>query len=228
MRVYIGYDEREPEAYRVAVKSILKHSPSAQITPLKLDRLESCGLITRPVDRRGQSYDLISNAPCATDFSNSRFVVPMLAQTGLALFLDSDVVALRPLEELFVLADPSKAVMVVRHEAEQGTGLKMDGQVQTSYTRKNESSVCLFNCDHPANRRLSLWDINHKPGRDLHRFFWLADSEIGYLPGEFNWLVGVEPKPEYPAIAHFTLGSHFTPGWQGAEHDDIWLEAANG
>jgi hypothetical protein len=228
VRIYIGYDNREPEAYRVAVKSILKHSPSAQITPLKLDRLESCGLITRPVDRRGQIYDLISNAPCSTDFANSRFLVPHLAQTGWALFVDSDIVALSPLEELFALADPDKAVMVVKHSVEQGIGSKMDGQVQTSYTRKNESSVCLFNCDHPANLRLSLWDINNKPGCDLHRFFWLADSEIGYLPGEWNWLVGVEPKPEQPKIAHFTLGALFTPGWQGAEHDDIWLEAANG
>lgn len=228
LKVYIGFDEREPEAYRVAVKSILKHSPSAQITPLKLDRLESCGLITRPVDRRGQSYDLISNAPCSTDFANSRFLVPHLAQTGWALFCDSDIVCLSPLEELFALANPDKGVMVVKHGVIEGGGTKMDGQAQVSYSRKNWSSVMLFNCDHPANQRLTVHDVNTRPGRDLHRFYWLHDSEIGELSPRFNWLVNVNEKPASPVIAHLTLGGPFTPGWQGAEHDDIWLEAANG
>ncbi len=228
LKIYIGYDDREPEAYRVAVKSILKHSPSAQITPLKIDRLESCGLITRPVDRRGQSYDLISNAPCSTDFANSRFLVPHLAQTGFALFVDSDIVALAPLEELFALADPSKAVMVVKHDAMEEGGTKMDGQAQVSYSRKNWSSVVLWNCDHPANQRLTLHDVNTRPGRDLHKFYWLHDSEIGELSVDWNWLVNVAPKPAQPKIAHMTLGGPFTPGWQGAPNDDIWLEAANG
>lgn len=223
LKVYLGYDDREPEAYRVAVKSILKHSPAAVITPLKLDRLESSGLITRPVDRRGQVYDLISNAPCSTDFANSRFLVPILAQTGWALFMDSDVVVLSPMEELFAMADKYKAVMVVKHKPITKAKVKMDGQAQTLYKRKNWSSVMLFNCDHKANQRLTLHDINHRPGRDLHRFHWLHDSEIGELPDRFNWLVNVNPKPEHPAIAHFTLGGPFTPGWKGAEHDDIWL-----
>lgn len=223
IRVYLGYDDREPEAYRVAVKSILKHSPTAVITPLKLDRLESSGLITRPVDNRGQKYDIISNSPCSTDFANSRFLVPMLAQTGWALFMDSDVVVLSPLEELFSYADKYKAVMVVKHKPITKAGKKMDGQEQTLYKRKNWSSVMLFHCDHKANQRLTLYDVNHRPGRDLHKFFWLHDSEIGELPDRFNWLINVNPKPENPVIAHYTLGGPFLPGWKGAEHDDIWL-----
>lgn len=223
LKVYIGYDCREPEAYRVAVKSILAKSPGTPITPLIIDRLESYGVLNRPIDRRGEIYDLISNAPCSTDFAISRFVVPHLAQTGWSLFVDSDIVLMRPLEELMELADPYKAVMVVKHQPLKESGVKMDGQVQTVYKRKNWSSVCLFNCDHPANHRLSLHDVNTRPGRDLHRFYWLHDSEIGELPPEWNWLVNVNPKPEHPAIAHFTLGGPFTPGWKGAEHDDIWL-----
>jgi hypothetical protein len=31
----------------------------------------------------------------------------------------------------------------------------------------------VFNCDHPANRALTLDLINTVPGRDLHRFCWL-------------------------------------------------------
>jgi lipopolysaccharide biosynthesis glycosyltransferase len=225
VKIYIGQDSREPEAYRAACASLEKHAQNANVTPLDIDRLASFGLLRRPVDRRGQLYDLHSNAPATTDFAVSRFLVPHLAQSGWALFVDADVVFLSDIRELFALADPSKAVMVVQHQRGGSETAKMDGQIQTQYSRKNWSSVCLWNCDHPANQRLSLQDVNERPGRDLHRFYWLADSEIGALPPEWNWLVNVQPIPAHPKIAHFTLGGPFTPGWIGAPHDEIWLEA---
>ena len=51
---------------------------------------------------------------------------------------------------------------VVKHEHEPTRSVKMMEQAQNAYPRKNWSSVMLFNCDHPANRRLSLWDVNHR------------------------------------------------------------------
>lgn len=223
----MGWDAREREAYEAADRSLGWYS-DLEATPLMADRLADGGLLRRLTDRRGQTYDLPSNAPCATDFAISRFLTPFLAQTGWALFVDSDVVFLADPMQLMELADPSKAVMVVQHQNGHKAGTKMDGQAQVLYPRKNWSSVMLFNCDHPANRRLSLQDVNERPGRDLHAFYWLADSEIGELPPEWNWLVGVQPKPDAPKIAHFTLGGPWLPTWEGAEHDDIWLEAARG
>jgi lipopolysaccharide biosynthesis glycosyltransferase len=225
VKVYIGHDRREQAAYDVAVRSLHAYRWDVEVIPLKLERLASSGLLRRAMDMRGQMYDLPSNAPCATEFAISRFLVPMLCQSGWALFVDCDVVFMGDVAELFELADPSKAVMVVKHR-QFGGGTKMDGQVQTHYSRKNWSSVILWNCDHPANRRLSLQDVNERPGRDLHAFYWLADSEIGELPGEWNWLVNVEPKPEAPKIAHFTEGGPWFPNWRGAEHDEIWLRAS--
>lgn len=225
VRVYIGFDHREVAAYHVACKTLNRTSPQAHITPLDADRLAAQGLLRRPVDRRGGLYDLPSNAPASTDFAVSRFLVPHLAQTGWALFADCDVVFLADVAELFALADPSYAVMVVQHPDLPDEGTKMDGAPQTAYRRKNWSSVMLWNCDHPANRRLSLRDVNERPGRDLHAFYWLHDSEIGSLPGEWNWLVGVHPKPDAPKIAHFTLGGPWLPNWKAAEHDDTWLRA---
>lgn len=225
MKVYIGYDSREPESYEVARKSLLKHtSIPVDITPLSSVRLAESGLLRRPTDTRGQRYDVLSNAPASTEFALSRFLVPILAQTGWALFCDSDVVFLGDLAELRGLADPRFAVQVVKHPAQNDPSMKMDGQVNLLYSRKNWSSVMLFNCDHPANKRLSLYDVQERPGRDLHSFFWLADSEIGELPGEWNWLVGLQDKPPAPRIAHFTLG---TPeiGVE-CEHSGIWYEAA--
>lgn len=225
MKVYIGYDQREVAAYHVACKTLNRTSPGASITPLDADRLAAFGLLRRPVDRRGGLYDLPSNAPASTDFAVSRFLVPHLAQTGWALFTDCDVVFLADVAQLFALADPKFAVMVVKHLALPDEGTKMDGVPQVPYRRKNWSSVMLWNCDHPANRRLSVQDVNERPGRDLHAFYWLHDSEIGALPAEWNWLVNVQPKPLHPKIAHFTLGGPWLPNWSPADHDDIWTSA---
>ena len=227
-RVYIGWDAREVEAYRVAERTLRLHSPNAASIPLKSETLSAMGLLRRTQDRRGQVYDLPSNAPCSTDFAMSRFLVPHLAHTGWALFVDCDVVFLADVADLFEQADESKAVMVVKHRPQTQGGTKMDGQAQVAYPRKNWSSVMLFNCDHPANRRLSVQDVNERPGRDLHAFYWLADSEIGALTPDWNWLVGVQVQPMFPKLAHFTLGGPWLPNWRESEHDEIWLKAAHG
>lgn len=227
MQVYIGYDHREDEAYKVACKSLAKHSSAIPI-PLNAYALAEKGLFRRLVDTRGQPYDLASNAPCSTEFATSRFLTPLLCQRGWALFTDCDVVFLADPRELMKIADPDKAVMVVKHQHEGDESVKMDGCVQTKYNRKNWSSVMLFNCDHPANKRLSLKDVNERPGRDLHQFYWLADSEIGELPTEWNWLVDCQPRPDDLKIAHMTLGGPWIEGWKGGSFDDEWLEARNG
>lgn len=231
MRVIIGYDASESEAARVAAKSLAEVT-KGEITPefLYAPKLRAQGLLTRPEDTRGHRYDLVSNAPCSTEFSNSRFLAPILVDSGFALYVDCDVVFLEDPREMLTEVLTTCAVNVVKHDTYVSMrGSKMNGEVQTAYSRKNWSSVMLFNCDHPANRRLSLWDVNHRPGRDLHQFYWLANGEIGDLDARWNWLVGEHPDPRFKdggGIAHFTLGGPFTPNWRGAEHDDIWLKAA--
>jgi hypothetical protein len=230
VRIYIGHDPREQAAFDVAERSLRRHSPGVHVTALRAGRLAQAGLLRRLQDTRGGAdagfrlWDLPSNAPCATEFAISRFLVPMLALEGWALFVDCDVVFMADVAEMFALADPSKAVMVVQHQNGHTAGTKMDGQAQVIYPRKNWSSVVLWNCDHPANRRLSLVDVHERPGRDLHAFYWLADSEIGELPAEWNWLVGVQPRPLVPKLAHYTLG---TPDMvEDCPHPEPWLEAS--
>lgn len=228
-KVYIGWDPREVRAWNTAAASIhAKASAPTSITPLKLDRLEAQGLLRRPHETiHGQLYDVLSDAPMATEFAISRFLTPLLAQEGWALFMDCDMLVLADIAELFRLVDDRYAVMCVKHDHQPAETVKMDAQIQTAYPRKNWSSVLLFNCEHPANRALTLTVLNTRPGRDLHRFCWLRDEEIGALPSEWNWLVGVQPKPAAPKIAHFTLGGPYLPGWRPAEHDDLWLHAAS-
>jgi lipopolysaccharide biosynthesis glycosyltransferase len=229
LRVYIGYDGREAEAYRVAESSLRKHaSVPVDVTPLNAETLAAYGLLRRPQDRRGYTYDIHSNAPQATDFAISRFLVPHLAQQGWALFVDCDVVFLADVAELFEHVDHDKAVMVVKHQQPEVHGTKMDGQAQLHYPRKNWSSVCLFNASHPANKRLTIQDVNERPGRDLHKFYWLHDSEIGSLPDRFNWLVDVAHRPHDVVIAHMTLGGPWISNWAGGSFDEEWFRAANG
>jgi hypothetical protein len=226
MRVMIGYDPREQAAYDVAESSLRKRaSGHVDVTPLRADRLAAMGLLRRTTDTRGGSiYDLTSNASASTEFAISRFLVPHLAQTGFALFVDADVVFLDDVAKLFELADPSKAVQVVQHAYVPRGNWKMDGHENLPYSRKNWSSVCIWNTNHPANRRLSLHDVNTRTGRELHSFYWLHDDEIGALPARWNWLVGELPKPADPAIAHFTLGTPDMRGRQHSPHADIWFK----
>lgn len=227
MKVYIGYDHRESEAARVAAKT-LHEVTNGELVPtfLRADKLRDAGLLTRPVDDRGHRYDIVSNATASTEFAVSRFLTPLLAQEGWALFVDCDVVFREDPRNMLKEIRPGSAVYVVQHVVNgTGSSTKMDGQPQTAYRRKNWSSVMLFDCDHGANRRLSLRDVNERPGRDLHAFYWLNYIEMGELDARWNWLVDAEPERQ-KGIAHFTLGGPWLEGWAGAQHDDIWLEAA--
>lgn len=242
MRIYIGHDPRFERAFNVARRSAERFGHS--VIPLYEDRLRDSGMLTRPTDRRGNSiWDFGSNAAQSTEFAISRFFVPLLAHSGWVLFADSDVVfvddPLRAFGNAVTDICDAKAVYVVKHGAfKTGTEtarsangetyiapgtLKMDGQVQSVYVRKLWSSVMLWNCNHPANRRLNLITLNQWPGRDLHAFRWLHDEEIGDLPPEANWLVGMQEKPARPIVAHYTLGTPDLPGFEHSQHADLWL-----
>jgi lipopolysaccharide biosynthesis glycosyltransferase len=225
VKVYIGYDVREDAAYRVAKASLYKTSGILCET-LCADRLRSVGLYNRNIDaRNNQFYDLPSQAPCSTEFATTRFLVPIICQDGMALFTDCDVVFMDDVRKMLNEIEPGKAVYVVKHNHAGEEGIKMDGQTQTKYPRKNWSSVMLFDCDHPANKRLPLESVNRLPGRELHGFYWLADDEIGELPQRWNWLVNVADKPDAPGIAHFTLGGPWLPNWEAQDHDHLWSDA---
>lgn len=227
-QVLIGYDEREHDAFVVAAKTLREvTNGEVEAQAIEASKLTDQGLLWRVADHRGgQDYDLVSNAGKSTRFAISRFLTPLLVQDGFALFCDCDVVFKEDPRNMLKEIDHSKAVHVVKHDYHSAASWKMVNQTNANYHRKNWSSVMLFNVDHPAHRRLSLRDVNERPGRDLHQFYWLHDDEIGSLDPRWNWLVNEQPKPAEVGIAHFTLGGPFTKGWKGAEHDEIWTRAA--
>jgi len=222
--IWIGFDPRETDAFAVARHSIERRmNLPIPIRGVVLTDLRNGQLYTRPTSRReGRLWDDISEAPMATEFACSRFLVPTLAKAGLALFMDADMLVRGDIAKLFALADPKKAVMVVKHDHRPPEGVKMDGQAQTRYARKNWSSVMLFNVDHPANKALTVELCNSVPGRDLHRFCWLEDDQIGALPAEYNYLVGHTKGVDDPKIVHFTDGIPSMDGYGECEFADEW------
>jgi hypothetical protein len=95
VKVFVGEDPKEKAAAKLAIASLQRRARSpVSVTSLHLERLAAAGLLRRPVDARGGMYDLRSQAPQSTEFAISRFLVPILAQHGWALFVDCDVVFL--------------------------------------------------------------------------------------------------------------------------------------
>lgn len=83
MRVFVGFDPRQPVAAQVLIHSIYaRASKPVSITPLVLSQL--------PITRRG-----------LTDFTYSRFLVPYLCDfKDYAVFMDSDVLCLGDVQEM--------------------------------------------------------------------------------------------------------------------------------
>lgn len=227
--IYIGFDPREAAAFAVTRQSVRRHVPRQWlVNGLVLSQLKASGLYNRPMLMRPSAadkplmWDVISDAPMSTEHANARFLVPHLAKTGWSLFLDGDMLARKPLSPLLEGLDKSKAVYCVHHRHEPKSEVKMDGQAQTQYARKNWTSLIAFNCDHEANKTLTLEMVNTFPGRDLHRLCWLNDEEIGEFGPEWNFLVGHSDQSIDPAIVHFTSGTPDMPGYEDVPFADEW------
>lgn len=228
--IFIGFDPRESDAYAVARHSIKRYlTQQIPVKGLVLAHLQARGLYKRPIEYRPSAadrpvmWDVISDAPMATQFAVSRFFVPYLAQTGLAFFMDCDMLVLDNVVRLLEQCqDHTKAVWVVKHKHNPKNSTKMDGQVQTTYERKNWSSVMVFNCDHVANKQLDLTYLNSARGLDLHQFKWLADSEIGEIDPGWNFLVGHSDELIEPKIIHFTDGVPSMAGYENCRFADLW------
>lgn len=224
--VFIGYDPRERDAWKVACASLQnKASRPVAVRPIWRQQLELLGLYTRPHERRcGVLWDVISGTPCSTEFSVARFGVPLLAQAHAALFVDVDFLFRGDVWELAEAFDPKYAAQVVKHLHKPAETEKMDGQVQRVYARKNWSSCVLWNTRHEANRlgaqeRLNTW---HRDA--LHGFHWLDPHEIGDLPDgdRWNWLEGHSTTPD-PKAVHYTRGTPDMKGYGGSAYAAEWF-----
>lgn len=229
LTVYVGYDEREADAYAVCEASLRQHaSEPPHIVKLDQSALKRAGWYRRAWYRAGDDrIDLGDQRPFSTDFAFTRFMVPALnLYQGWALFCDGDFLFTADIAEVFRLADDRYAVMCVKHEHKPTKSQKMDGVSQGAYQRKNWSSFVLWNCAHPSNALLTGHVVNEWAGRDLHAFRWLHDGEIGHLPKRWNWLAGVEAELGIlPSGIHYTLGVPTMPGCHDMPYAELWRAA---
>ena len=214
LNIFVGWDSRETQAYDVCVKSLLEYSSvELNIQPIIRSDLMDAGEYFREQPEAG-----------SVEFTYTRFLTPYLSKfKGWSLFIDCDFLFTRDVAELFALADDKYAIMCAKHDYVPKNAVKMDGQKQVAYPRKNWSSCILWNCAHPSNRILTPYTASRQTGAYLHRFKFLKDHMIGDIPIEWNWLEGEYDKPEVPPAAiHFTNGGPWFEDWQDVDYADLW------
>lgn len=212
IRIFIGFDERETAAWHVLCHSILARATTpVSFVPLSLKNLG--GLMWRA-----------HNPLQSTAFSFSRFLTPHLSgYDGWSMFMDCDMLLQRDIAELWALRDDRYAVMCVKHEHVPVETTKFLGAPQTTYGKKNWSSVLLFN--NARCRALTPEYVNTASGLELHQFKWLAsDDEIGEIPSAWNHLVGYDaPRPD-AANVHFTIGGPYFDKYADCEYAQPWFD----
>ena len=219
LKIFIGWDSREPEAAEVCEYSIKKHAT----VPVEIHFLKQAELRAREIYTR--EPDLQSS----TEFTFTRFLVPYLCNyQGHAVFVDCDFLFEHDIKELFECANNSAAVSVVQHDYQPTNTVKMDGKTQYLYPRKNWSSLMLFNCAHPDCQTLTPEIVSSQTGEFLHRFGWTG-YEIGSLDKTWNWLVNWyhEPQDGKPKAIHYTEGGPWFPNYVKTEYGGNWIQAYN-
>ena len=213
IRIFVGYDSREAVAYHVLSHSILSRaSEPVEIAPLMLSQLKK--VFWR------ESHPLQS-----TDFSFSRFLVPLLCgYQGWALFCDSDMLMLDDVASVWAERDENFAVQVVKHDHKPSESKKFLDQSQSKYEKKNWSSVMLFN--NARCKALTADYVNTATGLELHQFKWLKDdSLIGDLPARWNHLVDYDPELPQDDVSflHYTEGGPYFDAYKNCGYADLWF-----
>ena len=204
LKIFIGWDSRFPEPADVLSYSLLKYaSVPLQIRYLKLDEL---GL--------KRAHDPLAS----TEFTYTRFMPPYLCDyQGTALFLDNDMLCLGDIKEIAELDMRQYALRVVQHDYSPTNTVKMYGAVQTTYPRKNWSSMMLMDCS-----KLKLWTkqvVETQTGAYLHRFQDIPDSQIGELPKTWNTLDWMDSTTK---LIHYTNGGPWFEQYKDHPHADVW------
>jgi len=213
VRIFVGFDPREAVAFDVLAHSIRTRAGSpVSISALRLSELG---------DLMWRERDELQS----TDFSFSRFLVPHLcAFEGWAIFMDCDMLVLDDVAGLWGLRDERFAVQVVQHDHRPHEATKFLDQPQTTYEKKNWSSVMLLNCARCT--ALTPEYVNTASGLDLHRFLWLGDDDlIGGLPHRWNHLVDYDPPLPVEELSnlHFTNGGPYFDEYKDCGYADLWF-----
>lgn len=236
--VFIGFDERQPEAFKACKQSILENSAICDVTiiPLKHKELREKGLFNREwtVKANGQYIDNVDGKPFSTQFSHTRFLVPHLSKTlsdRFTVFVDSDFIFTTDIAYLVLdTVDPAnqKPVYCVKHNYTPKTATKMDNCLQAFYNKKLWTSLLLFdNSFKETAEVLSPETVNREDGNWLHTFKWLGDdSKIGSINESWNYIPDHSKISQaIPNAIHYTEGVPHMKGYEKCEFYEQYLGA---
>lgn len=204
LKIFIGWDSRYPECADVLKYSIQKRaSVPVDIKFLRLKEL-----------------NLVKPDPLAsTEFTYSRFLVPYLCEyKGYALFLDSDMVCMADIAELFKYCSSDFAIRCVHHNYTPLAKVKMEGQTQSAYPKKNWSSLMLMNCS--RLKMLTKHFIEMATGAALHQFQFLPKQDVGTLPTVWNRLDCADAVTK---IIHYTQGGPWLKKYRNHLYGHIYF-----
>lgn len=130
------------------------------------------------------------------------------------------MLCLADIDELWEQRDDRYSVMVKKHNYTPTGDVKFLGNRQHKYSRKNWSSLMMYNC--AKCQPLTKHIVNTAHGLFMHRFEWLADEDIGEIKGPWNLLVAEQPPEIHPKLVHFTLGGP----WHGirGDYSEQWYD----
>ena len=210
----VGFDQREAIAYHVFCQSVIDRSSiPVSFLPLSLSTLN--GYIETHTDG-------------SNSFIYSRFLTPWLHNfKGWSIFADGDMICNDDIAKLWALRDPTKAVLVAKHNYKTKAKIKYLGNKNEDYPKKNWSSLILWNCEHPKNIILTPEFLRSKDGSYLHRFTWLNDEDIGEIPLGWNWLVTEYEDSDAAQLLHYTLGTPCFLEYQDSNMSEIWRASYN-
>jgi len=212
VKIFIGYDSEFSQVYETCVASIKRYT-NVPIEPININFLKQQGLYWRK--DKG-----------STEFTFTRFLVPYLkGYYGYAIFCDCDFIWTRDPLDVMKEIEINKAVNVVKHNirAQDLPSIKMDGQPQVWYERKNWSSFMVFNCDHPFCKLLTPEYVSTSSWKDLQTLEWARES-IGNIPYEYNFLVGYYEPSILPYGIHYTDGGPWLEDYKDCEFNELWNE----
>ncbi|MCG7944957.1 MAG: glycosyltransferase [Candidatus Thiodiazotropha taylori] len=215
LKIFVGWDSRLGIVNDVAISSIKKHAPHAEVYPLKQFQLRDSKIYNRPVDNKA-----------STEFTITRFLPPALCYyEGYSMFMDCDMILTTDIHKILDECDLDKTINCVKHDyskfeqnGNHGT-VKMDGRHQEIYPRKNWSSVMVFN-NAKCKETLTPDYINQAEPKHLHRMTW-ANEDIGEIQHRWNYLVGYHTDEDYSLI-HWTDGGPWFDDYRDPPLSDLW------
>ena len=211
MKIYIGFDVTKPECFDVCEYSIQQRTDKISINKI------GNSILSNDIWYRKR------NELETTDFSICRFLVPYLSNyNGISVFMDDDFLWKCDVKELMNYYDDSKSVMVCKHDYTPKHTKKWSNNKQTTYKRKNWSSLMMFNNTHPDCKKLDVKTVNEQTGLWLHQFQWTEN--IGAIPLSYNFLVDEYESYEDIKALHFTNGCPIFDECKTQELADKWID----